>query len=321
MQNLIETFRRIGNLTTDNEKVLLDAIERKQYPSKTLLQDQDKTSNKIYFVEKGIARTYYYKDGKDITHWIAIENDFVGSMSSFFMRKPSNKIVETIEECTLWEFEYQKLENLCALHPEFDKIVRLFAYYGLSLLEERFDNLHFNTANQNRINKNTEIYYLNQLNRDLLADSLFLHQEKLNFQNSLPILQKFLSELHKDNNRESFNNAISAYINDVMHPISFVSNNASFNEMKSSAKLGIIGDNDLRNRIVTLYNHLEDTKSIYVTNYEFMNAIDVVLISEHGLAKYQKKQSALFAAYNSDDDLYALKGIKDELESNTANWN
>ncbi len=180
--------------------------------------------------------------------------------------------------------------------------------------------LQINTANQNRINKKTEIYYLNQMKRDLLADSLFLHQEKLNFQNSLPFIQNFLSELHKDNNRENFNKAIRAYINDVMHPISFVSNNASYNEMKSSAKLGIIRDNDLRNRIVTLYNHLEETKSIYTTNYEFMNAIDVVLISERGLAKYQKKQSALFAAYNSDDDLYALKGIKDELESNIANW-
>ena len=51
-----------------------------------------------------------------------------------------------------------------------------------------------------------------------------------------------------------------------------------------------------------------------------MNAIDVELISEKGLAKYQKKQSTLFKPYISEDELYGLKGIKDELESNAANW-
>ena len=180
--------------------------------------------------------------------------------------------------------------------------------------------LQINTANQNRINKKTELYYLNQMKHDLLADSLFLHQEKLDFQNSLPVIQNFLSELHKDNNRKSFNKAMRSYINDVMQPISFVSNNATYNEMKSSAKLGIISDKDLRNKIVTLYNHLEETKNLYSTNYDFMNAIDVTLISQRGLAKYQKKQSKMFKPYISEAELYALKGIKDELDSNAANW-
>jgi CRP-like cAMP-binding protein len=148
MQNLIETFRRIGHLKPENEKALLDSIEKKTYPAKTLLQDQNKISNKIYFVEKGIARTYYYKDGKDITYWIAAENDFVGSMSSFFMRIPSNKIVETIENCILWEFEFDRLENLFASNEQLGKTGRLFANYGISLMEERFDNLHFNTAKE-----------------------------------------------------------------------------------------------------------------------------------------------------------------------------
>lgn len=148
MQNLIETFRKIGSLSEKNEKALISSIQRIECSPKTLLQDQNKTSNKIYFVEKGIARTFYYKDGRDITHWIAVENDFVGSMSSFFMRKPSNKIVETVEKCILWEFEHKKLENLIASNPEFEKIVRLFAYYGLSQLEERFDNLHFYSAKE-----------------------------------------------------------------------------------------------------------------------------------------------------------------------------
>ncbi|MGB5462828.1 MAG: hypothetical protein WBM92_05640, partial [Aureibaculum sp.] len=40
-----------------------------------------------------------------------------------------------------------------------------------------------------------------------------------------------------------------------------------------------------------------------------------------GLAKYQKNQKALFTSYLSDEELYKLKEIKFELESNIANWN
>ena len=148
MHILCETFRQIGNLTGEAEAALFSTIERKEYPPKTILQDQDKISNTIYFIEKGIARTFYYKDGKDITHWIAVERDFVGSMSSFFLRKPGNKMVETLEYCVLWEFENSKLESLFESNAELAKIGRLFAYYGLSLMEERFDNLHFNSAKE-----------------------------------------------------------------------------------------------------------------------------------------------------------------------------
>lgn len=148
MQNLIETFRKLGKLSQENEKALLSAIQRIECRPKTLLQEQDKICNRIYFVEKGIARTFYYKNGKDITYWIALENDFVGSMSSYFMREPSNKMVETIENCILWEFEYQKLEGLFSTNQELEKVGRLFANYGISLMEKRFDNLHFNTAQE-----------------------------------------------------------------------------------------------------------------------------------------------------------------------------
>ncbi len=134
MQSLIETFRRIGKLTLANEKILLSVIQRREFGPRVILHEQNKICNSIYFVEKGIARTYYHKNGKDITYWIALENDFVGSIASYFMREPSNKIVETIEKCILWEFGYYKLEKMFSANKELEKLGRLFANYGISML-------------------------------------------------------------------------------------------------------------------------------------------------------------------------------------------
>lgn len=180
MQNLIDTFRKIGQLKPESEQALLSSIEKKTYPPRTLLQDQEKISNKIYFIEKGIARTYYYKDGKDITHWIASKNNFVGSMTSFFMQVPSNKLVETIDECILWEFEFKKIQTLFKTNQDLGHAGRLFAIYGMSLLEQRFDNLHFNTAKERYqilMNNNPEI--IQRVPLGMIASYLGITQETL----------------------------------------------------------------------------------------------------------------------------------------------
>jgi CRP-like cAMP-binding protein len=148
MKQLVEIFRKIGGLSQENEKELLKVVKRIECNSKTILQAKDTISNKIYIIEKGIARTFYYKDGKDITYWLAAENDLIGSMSSFFMQTPSNKIVETIEDCILWEFEYNTLQNLFETNKELGNIGRLFANYGIAIMEQRFDNLLFYNAKQ-----------------------------------------------------------------------------------------------------------------------------------------------------------------------------
>jgi len=126
----------------------MDTISRKEIKRKTLLQNEGKVCDHIYFIEKGLARTFYYKDGKDVTYWIAAENDFVGAMGSFFSRAISNKCVETLEDSILWVFDHDKLEALYANSKELEKMGRLFANYGITLLEKRFDDFHFMTARQ-----------------------------------------------------------------------------------------------------------------------------------------------------------------------------
>jgi CRP-like cAMP-binding protein len=148
MNNLIEAFVEMARLSPDAEQAFLRIIERKEVPKKELLQTSGVVCNDVFYIEKGIARTFYYRDGKDITYWIAAENEFVGAMGSFFSRKPSNKLVEALDDCLLWVFNYHKLEDLYASSKELERLGRLFANYGITLLEEKFDDSHFLTARQ-----------------------------------------------------------------------------------------------------------------------------------------------------------------------------
>ena len=63
-------------------------------------------SQKIIFIEKGLIRTYYLKDGKDITYLFFSENSFLTPIDCVFYQ----------QACSLWLGSVGKLRNSsCAI--------------------------------------------------------------------------------------------------------------------------------------------------------------------------------------------------------------
>jgi CRP-like cAMP-binding protein len=148
IQKLIESFGAMAHLPPEAEKALVSIIEKREVRKKTILLSEGKISNELYFIEKGVARAYYYKSGKEATFWIAAENEFVASFASFFSRTPSTKYIETLEDSVLWIFDHDKLEKLYSGSKELERMGRLFTSYGMAILEQKFDNFHSQTAKE-----------------------------------------------------------------------------------------------------------------------------------------------------------------------------
>jgi CRP-like cAMP-binding protein len=180
LQKLIESFGQMAHLSQESEKALLGIITKKDFRKKEVLQEPGTVSDQIYFVEKGIARTFYYKGGKEVTFWIAGENEFLGSLGSFFSRTPSNKFVETLEDCTLWIFDYHKLEQLYSNSKELERMGRLFASHGITILEQKFDDFHTLGAKERYdalVKKHPKI--LQEVSLGIIASYLGITQETL----------------------------------------------------------------------------------------------------------------------------------------------
>jgi CRP-like cAMP-binding protein len=180
MNKFIEAFGSMVELPDDVESAFLSIAEKKEISGKQLLHPEGKPCMEIYFIEKGVARTFYYRDGKDITYWIAAENEFIGAMASFFSGTPSNKSVETLEDSVLWAFNYHKLESLYSASREFERMGRLFACYGITLMEKRFDDFHFLSAKQkyeHLIQKHPRI--VQRVSLGIVASYLGITQETL----------------------------------------------------------------------------------------------------------------------------------------------
>jgi CRP-like cAMP-binding protein len=176
-------FSAIGdmvNLTDSGKEALAGCLQYFQFTKGHVLVKQDTICNYVYFVERGLTRTFYLEDGRDITDWISSENSFAVSILSFLTRKPDRRIIELLEDSELWALSFDDLERLCRAHHDIEHLGRRLAESGIVQLQERFDALHFSNATTRYKNLlDTHPDYVNRVPLGMLASFLGITQETL----------------------------------------------------------------------------------------------------------------------------------------------
>jgi CRP-like cAMP-binding protein len=105
-------------------------------------------SDYIYFIEKGAARIFYHKKEKEITEWIALDQQFFLSITSFFQRTPSNLAIQIIEPSLVYGIHHNDLMALADKHQSIEKLLRKMVTGSLILSQVRMDSIQFETAHQ-----------------------------------------------------------------------------------------------------------------------------------------------------------------------------
>jgi CRP-like cAMP-binding protein len=134
----------------------------------------------LYFIEKGLTRTYYLKDGKDITDWISVEGTIAVSIISFLTCEPDIRGIELLEPSSLLALAQSDLERLYGRFHDIERLGRLLISGGIVQLQQRFDDLHFSTAHQ-RYQKliDTTPSLINRVPLGMIASYLGITQETL----------------------------------------------------------------------------------------------------------------------------------------------
>lgn len=82
------------------------------------------TCRTIYFINKGIARIYYFKDEVDITESFAFEHQVVVRYESLFTGRPSRKAIQALEDTELVAIDAGKLFQLYDDYPDIERLFR-----------------------------------------------------------------------------------------------------------------------------------------------------------------------------------------------------
>lgn len=113
-----------------------------------ILMHANKVEPHIYFIKKGIARAYAYKEATEITFWFGIEGETILSMKSYIENNKGYENIELLEDCTLYAFHGNDLQKLYETDIEIANWGRKFAEKELVKTEQRLINREFKTASE-----------------------------------------------------------------------------------------------------------------------------------------------------------------------------
>ncbi|HOZ84393.1 MAG TPA: Crp/Fnr family transcriptional regulator [Niabella sp.] len=142
---LLANFIRIDE---DIKDFVVENLTTVDVDKGVILRHAHALDRKIYFVEKGLLRTFYLEDGKDITLSFIKENGFVASKETLFLNLPSANNMEALEYSTVSYLNYEVLQKFADTSISVSRLM----VYVLGVLaintEKRIYALQFMTAKQ-----------------------------------------------------------------------------------------------------------------------------------------------------------------------------
>ncbi|MGB3155880.1 MAG: Crp/Fnr family transcriptional regulator [Chitinophagaceae bacterium] len=118
------------------------------HPAGDIILREGQVCNKACLVIKGLARSYYIIEGRDITSRFMDEGFIITSWISYYTQQPGNEFIEALEETTLICIHYTDIQKLYTDFPEFNIIGRKQAEYGFCMAEQRTQILRKHTAEE-----------------------------------------------------------------------------------------------------------------------------------------------------------------------------
>jgi CRP/FNR family transcriptional regulator, anaerobic regulatory protein len=147
--NVIDYITTFVPLSAEATAYISEKMYRQVLPKNTLLHHADEVCEKVYFLEKGLVRWFYYnEDGKDVTDSFALESSFVTAFDSFAQRQPSRYSIELLEESIVHSMTYSEIEIELETFPETQRLTNLILVQILEQMLEKNAALQFKNARE-----------------------------------------------------------------------------------------------------------------------------------------------------------------------------
>ena len=145
---LLQMFQKISPLTESSRQAIEELASVVLIKKNQNLQPIGVVCRTIYFVQKGLARIYYYKDGTDITEYFAFENEMIIRAESLFTEKPSKKGIQALEDTSFIGIASAALFELFDRHPDLERLFRKLIESAYVETVNRIENIQFHTAEE-----------------------------------------------------------------------------------------------------------------------------------------------------------------------------
>lgn len=141
-----ELARRYSTMTHDELDLLESILVAKKYAKNEKILGEGEVCENIYWIVKGLVRQYYFKNGKELTEYMATENTICMCIESLFREQPTRLQMMAIEPTVLYCLPKAKLEAVAMKSVNIQILYRKILEESLILSQIHADMLRFESA-------------------------------------------------------------------------------------------------------------------------------------------------------------------------------
>jgi len=141
-----ELARRYSTMTHDELDILESVLIPMKFQKGEKILSEGDTSTYIYWIVKGLVREFYFKNGKEVTEYMATENTIVMSIESLFKEQPTKLQISALEPTLIYAMPRQLLEQVAMKSVNIQILYRKILEESLILSQVHADMLRFETA-------------------------------------------------------------------------------------------------------------------------------------------------------------------------------
>lgn len=143
-----ELARRYGTLSTEGLNHLTDMLIPMKVNKGTIILHEGEVCQYIYFIDRGLIRQMYTKNGKELTEHIGYEGGIIMCIESLFKQKPSHLSIEALEPSMLYAIPYNDFMYYAHNAFEYCNLIMSILQESLVVSQEKADTLRFETAKE-----------------------------------------------------------------------------------------------------------------------------------------------------------------------------
>ena len=141
------------NISDNDLQIIISKFHEQTIDKDKFLIKKGQIATSYYFIKSGGLRIYFDKDDRQITAWLAFQNDFFTELNSLKLEQPTKFNIQALENCTLLTIDKSQMELLYKQFPywqqfgrqiwedAFLKVINGILSYQTMTAEERYLNI------------------------------------------------------------------------------------------------------------------------------------------------------------------------------------
>lgn len=143
-----ELARKYSTMTREELDVLESVLVPMKFSKGEIILREGEVCRNIYYVERGLIRQFYFKNGKQITEHLGVDHTIFMCIESLFREEPTHLQVEALEASYIYALPKHRLEQVALHNVNIQILFRKILEESLVISQVMADLVRFETAQE-----------------------------------------------------------------------------------------------------------------------------------------------------------------------------